>query len=162
MLNSKENKMFKKILLTLAMVLFTCTSAFAAGACVLTATFNGQDYRYKYYVCTADASDGTVANTTVTGFSGYWLTSVETWPGGTAPTDASDMTLLDATTGLDLLGTNGTDLIDATTPGVAGPSIGGTAHELMANGNLTMVVTQQAAATNSAIMNIRITVRKKK
>ena len=96
---------------------------------------------------------------TVTGFHDFYIYSVETWPGGTAPTDASDFTLLDATTGEDLLGGNGTDAIDATTPKTVFPR--STAMSLnfyhMVKGNLTLTIVQQAAATNDAIMNIRIT-----
>ena len=47
--------------------------------------------------------------------SGEWcLLGVETKPGGTAPTDATDLTIKNAL-GADLLGGNGTDLVDATT-----------------------------------------------
>ena len=149
------------MILTVMAVLMISVQSHAAGACVLTqsGTHPGAERMWRQYTCTADAADGTVANYTVVGFTDYYIYSVETWPGGTAPTDASDLTLLDAVTGEDLLGANGTDAIDATTPKTIFPK--STAMGLnfyhMVKGNLTLVVTQAAVATNSAVMNIRIT-----
>ena len=150
-----------KKLLIIILLLVLPTSVFAAGACVLTQTGSqpGASKMWRQYTCTADAADGTVAAYTVTGFYDYYIYSVETWPGATAPTDASDFTLLDAVTGEDLLGGNGTDAIDATTPKTILPksAAAGLNFYHLVKGNLTLTVVQQAAATNSAIMNIRIT-----
>ena len=153
----------KKSFLSLVTILFIfgcfTVSVFAAGECVLTqsGTHPGQDIMWRQYTCTADASDGSVPAHTITGLSGFYLYSVETWPGATAPTDASDLTLLDATTGEDLLGGNGTDAVDATTPKTIAPK--STAMDLnfyhMVKGNLTMNITNNSV--NSAIINVRVT-----
>ena len=155
----------KRLLTMLTVILFIAgcfiTPAYAAGSCVLTqsGTQPGSERMWRQYTCTADDSDGTVPAYTVTGFYDFYIYSVETWPGGTAPTDASDFTLLDAVTGEDLLGGNGTDAIDATTPKTILPRSASMSLNFyhMVKGNLTLTITQQAAATNSAIMHIRIT-----
>lgn len=45
--------------------------------------------------------------------TGWYLWLVTAWPGGTAPTDASDLTITDLD-GIDILGGRGTNLLDAT------------------------------------------------
>ena len=148
------------VLLTILMLLVS-TMAMAAGTCVLTQTGSqsGAEHIWRQYTCTADAAAGTVPAYTVTGFHDFYIYSVETWPGAPAPTDASDFTLLDAITGEDLLGGNGTDAIDATTPKTIFPKSAamGLNFYHMVKGNLTLTIVQQAAATNSAVMHIRIT-----
>ena len=152
-------KLWIAVLLILLLISIPSTSVFAAGTCVLTqsGSQSGGEHIWRQYTCTADAADGTVAAYTVTGFFDFYIYSVETWPGGTAPTDASDFTLLDAITGEDLMGGNGTDAIDATTPKTVLPR--STAMNLnfyhMVKGNLTLTITNNVV--NSAIMNIRIT-----
>ena len=151
----------KKLLIVLIMlVLLIPTVALATGTCVITQSGSqpGAEHRWVHYTCTADGS-GLMAAYTVTGFFDFYIYSVETWPGGTAPTDASDFTLLDAITGEDLMGGNGTDAIDATTPKTVLPksAAAGLNFYHMVKGNLSLVIVQQAAATNNAIMNVRIT-----
>lgn len=53
------------------------------------------------------------SNGTLFDIRGLKLYSVKAYPGATAPTDATDLTITDEY-GVDLLGTKGTDLIDAT------------------------------------------------
>ena len=109
-------KLWTAVVLTLLLISIP-TVALATGTCVLiqAGSQSGADKMWRQYTCTADGS-GLMAAYTVTGFFDRYIYSVETWPGGTAPTDASDFTLLDAVTGEDLMGGNGTDAIDATTP----------------------------------------------
>ncbi len=153
----------KRLLITSIIALFiigyVAMPVFAAGTWVLTQSGSqpGSDRMWRQYTCTADDSDGSAPAYTVTGFSGFYIYSIETWPGGTAPTDATDFTLLDSTTGEDLLGANGTDAIDATTPKTIFPR--STAMSLnfyhLVKGDMTINITNNSV--NSAIMNVRIT-----
>ena len=152
----------KRLLLTISTCLITgffAASVFAAGSWTLVSSGSspGSDLRWMQYQATADASDGSVPDYTVTGFSGFFLYTVETWPGTTAPTDATDCTLSDATTGEDLLGGNGTNGIDATSsltllPKSAAMDI---SYTPPIKGSLTLGVTNNSV--NSAIINVRIT-----
>ena len=142
----------KKILLIIAFCLMS-VQAWAAGTCVENASdsFNGEALRWKTYTCTADSSDGTMDNTTVTGFKGYYLYTVETWPGATAPTDDSDYTLSDGDTpSKDLMDSNGVDGIDQTTKEIHIPSV-----YYMVKGNLVLAISNNAV--HSAIIYVRIT-----
>ena len=147
------------VFIAMLFILGFTTIAFAAGSCVLTqaGTQTGSDRMWRQYTCTADASAATVPAYTVTGFYDFYIYSVETWPGAVAPTDATDFTLLDAVTGEDLLGGNGTDAIDATTPKTIFPRSAAMALNFyhMVKGNLTLTITNNAV--NSAVMNVRIT-----
>lgn len=132
---------------------------FAAGSWTIVSSGSdpGTDLRWIHYQATADASDGSVPDYTVTGFSRYFLYTVETWPGSPSPTDATDLTLSDAVTGEDLLGGNGTDGIDATSPLTLfcySPGMD-TIYTPPIKGNLTIGVTNNSV--NSAIINVRIT-----
>jgi len=103
------------IALIIAVSLLTPTWGLAAGTCVLTdASSLGNNRSWREYRCTADPSDGSIDVFTVDSLSDFYLYSVETWPGAVAPTDASDLTLIDTTTGEDLLGGSGLNSIDAT------------------------------------------------
>lgn len=150
---------FKTLLAAIIFALLSVCQVFAVGTWVLTqsGTHPGGERMWRQYTCTADAADGSAPAYTVTGFHDFYIYSVETWPGDTTPTDATDLTLLDATTGEDLLGGNGTDSIDATTPKTILPR--STAMGLnfyhMVKGNMTLNITNNSV--NSAIMNIRIT-----
>ena len=151
-------RLLSTFILTLFIVGCFTLPSFAAGTCVLTqsGTKPGGERMWRQYTCTADNPAGTIAYT-VTGFYDFYIYSIETWPGTTAPTDATDLTLIDATTGEDLLGGNGTDAIDATTPKTVIPR--STAMSLnfyhMIKGNMTLTITNNAVA--EAIMNVRIT-----
>lgn len=140
-------------------ILFLCfaVQANAAGTCVLTqgGSFPGAAKRWLQYTCTADAADATIGNTTITGFRDYYLYSVETWPGATAPTDVSDLTLSDSDSE-DLLAGNGTDGIDATDKNTILPESAymGLKFFHMIKGNLTLAISGNAV--NSAIINVRV------
>ena len=149
-----------KRLLFVLFILGFYANIFAAGTCVITESRTGGDIRWIQYTCTADDDDATVTDYTVTGFDGFYLHSVETWPGSPSPTDATDLQLLDAVSGFDLLGGNGTNGIDATTPVVILPSVAATTFYHMIKGNLTIDIDSNAAS--SAVMQIRITGTKDK
>ena len=151
--------MIKKILsIVMVLVLFSATT-FAAGSWVLTASGSqpGSERMWRQYTGTADSADGSLPAHTVTGFHDFYIYSIETWPGGTSPTDATDLTLLDAVTGEDLLGANGTDAIDATTPKTIFPRSAAMSLNFyhLVKGNMTINVTNNSV--NSAIINVRIT-----
>lgn len=109
--------------------------------------------------CTASADNASYPATVVNTLSGIstWdlrglkLYSVKAIPGGTAPTDESDLTITDEY-GVDLLGGKGTNLIDATsktwTP--AGPS--NYALPALITGNITVNITNNAV--NSAVVTL--------
>ena len=108
----------KKLFAALIILLLLSTPAMAlpsAGdsACVLTQTGSqpGAEHMWRQYTCTADSGDGSMDAYTVTGFFDFYLYSVETWPGATAPTDETDFTLLNAVTGEDMMGGNGAGAI---------------------------------------------------
>jgi len=134
-------------------------SAFGDGSCVESLQYLGENTIDVTFSCTGDASDGTVpdtaiASTTMTELRrGYWLVEVYTWPGATAPTDASDFTLED-NNGLDVLGAAGTDKIDATSDLRFFPlnSASATANYPVKATSLTMKTTNQAV--HSAIWSV--------
>lgn len=148
----------KKILLALTMLLLFAVQAHAVGTCTKTSAYNGINVRTATYTCTDDAADAdnTAFTATITGFGGFYLYTVETWPGTTAPTDDSDYTLKDGE-GEDLMGAYGTDGIDATTKETHIPK--STAADLnlypIIHGDLTLAITNQNV--ESAIIYFRIT-----
>jgi hypothetical protein len=112
--------------------------------------------------CTADATAHTFPATVINDLAvdsdgrtfdlrGLKLYSVKAAPGGTAPTDATDLTITDEY-GVDLIGGRGTDFIDATsktwTP--AGPAT----YNLPAliTGDVTVTITNNAV--DSAIVTL--------
>jgi len=148
----------RNLLLAVALLLIPSIT-FGAGTCVLdqSGTQSGGNRMWRQYLCTADAADASMGAYTVTGFYDFYLYSVETWPGSTAPTDATDFTLLEAVTGEDVMGGNGTDAIDATTTSTVLPrsSFMSLNFYHMIKGNMTLTITNNAV--NSAEMYIRIT-----
>ena len=79
---------------------------------------NGR-YRTLRLLCTADETDGSfdlaIPDDAMAFIGGWILERILTKPGGTAPTDASDLTLTDPEEATaDLLATEGADIIDAT------------------------------------------------
>lgn len=107
--------------------------------------------------CTGDAANGsfpaTVLNTLQTDFrlEGLQFYSIKTIPGGTAPTDNSDITITDEY-GVDLLGGKGTNLISATLKKWAlfGPE--NFAVSALITGNTTITITNNVV--NSAVITI--------
>jgi len=129
-----------------------------AGSCVLSNTRNGINLRWLEYICTADASDGTIAPKVIPGFVDYFIYSAEAWPGATAPTDGSGYTITDEE-GEDFLGGNGATAIDDVNKTTIVPKStkANATFQHHVKGDLTLTITQAAVATNSAIINIRIT-----
>lgn len=112
--------------------------------------------------CTADSSNGSYPATIINPLAvtsdgrtfdirGLKLYSVKCYPGGTAPTDATDLTITDEY-GIDLLGGKGTDVIDATskTWTLVGPS--GCYSPALITGNLTVTITNNSV--NSAVTTL--------
>jgi len=87
------------------------------------------------------------------GVMGWNLYMVKTWPGGTAPTDASDLTITEApddgeSYAGDILGSAGTDQIDATSTLAFVPLIGGQAAAVPLLTNVfTIAVTNNSVAS---------------
>ncbi len=148
----------RKLLLAVALLLIPSIT-FGAGTCVLdqSGTQSGGNRMWRQYLCTADASDGSMAAFTVGGFYDFYIYSIETWSGTTAPTDNTDFTLLEAVTGEDIVGGNGTDGIDATTSNTVLPrsSFMSLNFYHMIKGDLTLTITNNSV--NSAEMYIRVT-----
>jgi len=109
-------------------LVLTCTAG-AAG--------DGNAHLYPATVINPLAVD---SNGTAYDIRGLKLYSVKAYPGTTAPTDATDATITDEH-GVDLLGTKGTNLIDATSKTwiPAGPE--GYAFPALITGNITLTIT---------------------
>ena len=123
----------KRIFLTILFVLFAVNVFGASGTCVevdnpnltgeATWGFIKDDRNFKVgewvtVLCThsgTDALDAAFAEALMARLRGKFVYRIKSWPGSTAPTDATDLELTDNDS-LALLGaTNGTDFIDATT-----------------------------------------------
>ena len=146
------------IALIIAVSLLTPTWGLAAGTCVIdeTKTQHSSNLTWREYRCTADPSDGSFDVYSAGGFSGFYLYSVETWPGAVAPTDASDLTLIDATTGEDLLGGSGLNSIDATDANTVIPRSSFMSVNFYHMMKDTLNLTITGNSVNSAIINVRI------
>jgi len=110
------------------------------------------------YHCIADAGDASVLDTEMskaiyTQLSGWSLDSVKTVPGGTGPTDDTDLVIHDQDD-LDILGGNGANMIDNATVNATVPSVDGQNKRIPITGKLTTVVTNNAV--NSAIFDIKM------
>ena len=146
--------------LALLIFLLFAGNAFAAGTCVPTYQDNGTVYAITY-TCTADAAlatyPSTALNTSVTKMlkdRSFHLYEVYTSPGGTAPTDETDLALTDAN-GLDVLGGAGTNGIDATSDLRFFPenSDGAYSFPYITGTVYTMAITNNAV--NSAVTTIQ-------
>ena len=157
--------MKKLITLLIGLFLFVPFAAFAAGTITQAITSDRQygpnnAFRAVTLSCTGDAANGTLPATALSTAilatlhsGGYALFKVQTYPGGVAPTDASDMTITDGT-GADILGGNGANQIDATSKLEFYPLIGATPVLQPVIGTWTVNITQQAVATNSATFTV--------
>ena len=116
----------KKFLLICVVTLLMPAFSFAAGTCVESGANNpvyiyaGRDKvgEILTLLCThhTDKSlSATIAASTMVKLSGKWVFAVKSYPGTTAPTDATDLSIVDSD-GLSLLGVadNGLNFIDAT------------------------------------------------
>jgi len=100
--------MFKKIATIIVSLVFIACSVFAAGTTTQKIIENGSE-GYAWIVSfTADASDGSIPDTVITGSNnnvkGCYLYQVETKPGGNAPTDNWDVVIYGADNSTDVLG----------------------------------------------------------
>ena len=109
-------------LIIIGVLLMCASSAFAAGTCPAAKLYTDTNKRTLILSCVAH-TDGTLSapiGAPYIGFvNGMYLYSFTVYPGGTAPTDDSDLDITASRTGTnyseDILGGNGTDAIDATT-----------------------------------------------
>lgn len=144
--------LFKLITVLIALFLFS-TPAFADGIASETAERMTHPETGKAILkvtlnCTIGATDVTIGPA-IDGhvLKGRKLTHVETVPGTTAPTDASDLTLSTAN-GLDILDGEGTDLIDSTSIlGTVG-GVNGVDKPMIIDTVLTFAVTNNVAANS--------------
>lgn len=112
-------------------------------------------------LCTCEAAAATftsVVLNTLAGMSdydlvGFFLYSVKVWPGATAPTDASDLTITDVD-GIDLLGGRGTDLIDSAS--LTSCCVGTTSTDMPMpiTGPITLNISGNVV--NAAVINIKL------
>ncbi len=111
-----------------------------------------------HLVCTANDPATTISSSidTISGVNTYSLAgtnlhNVKSYPGATAPTDASDLTITDSY-GVDLLGGKGTNLIDSTdyTQTLVGPS--GAYAPQRSIGTKSVTITNNAVA--NAVINL--------
>jgi hypothetical protein len=104
----------KKILILIALLLIPCM-AFAEGSVSVTKdTINGGDVEIIAFAFIANAAGtatvpATSSSTVYPGDKAGYIIKVVTDPGSPAPTDDYDVSLIDATTGADLLGGEGAD-----------------------------------------------------
>lgn len=146
--------------LTLAVFLIAilaASNAFAVpGTCDLSFEHKQGNDLWQDWICVGDSGDGTYPTFTVSGFKGYYLYSVETWPGGTTPDALTDFTLTDRKSE-DLLGENGIGSIDDTDGNTIIPKSAFMTlnfyHKV--KGDLTGAITGNT--THSAIVNVTIT-----
>ena len=85
------------------------------------------------------------ANGSLFDIRGLKIYSVKAYPGTTAPTDATDVTITDEF-GIDLLGGKGADLVDATTKTFIPSGPGAFAQPALITGNITINITNNAVA----------------
>lgn len=133
--------------------------AIAGGTCVHTNTKAQYDKLFVLVTCTADASDASmsaaVPSTAMRQLSGRYIYNIVTYPGGTAPTDNSDIAIADSDS-YDVVTASGNGLnkIDATTTRAfytEGPD-GGDEYYLV-HEDKTLTITQSNNSVNSAIVN---------
>jgi len=122
---------------------------------------NQYDMIEVHLLCSAEAAAATftsrvlqslagMANFDITGYSLY---NVKVFPGATAPTDASDLTITDVD-GVDLLGARGTDLIDASSMTSCCAGSTNTEMPMPVTGPITINISNNAV--NAAIINIKL------
>jgi hypothetical protein len=113
--------------------------------------------------CTGDASDGSFPATNINtlvkalGFDirGMKIAEVKAAPGGTAPTDASDVEITDEN-GIDILGARGTNFIDATSKTYMVPGPASQHQPVLITGDLTVAITNNAvhSAVTTIVLNL--------
>jgi hypothetical protein len=113
----------KKVIVAASLMLLCATSVLAAGSCAeaISTVDGGEKLKKKLTLtCThaAGALSDPISTANINRLAGMWVYSGKAYPGGTAPTDASDLTIVATKTGtnksIDILGANGVDALDAT------------------------------------------------
>lgn len=114
-------------------LVLTCTAGAAGDA---------NAAKYPATVLNTLAVDGDGVSFDIRGLKLY---AVKAYPGTTAPTDASDVTITDEF-GVDLLGGKGADLVDATTKTYIPAGPGAFAQPALITGNITLNITSNEVA----------------
>jgi hypothetical protein len=145
----------KRILLTLLIICFATTFAYAAGETieeqVVSYNRQGREYVEVTFSILGDASSGAISDTDMAfDANGYFLYNVEVDPGATQP-DAADVLIMTAS-GRDLLYGGGTNLVHAT----ATQSMSGAMPFFeIVTGTLTLDVDNQGTA--AALYTVKLT-----
>jgi hypothetical protein len=163
----------KKLLLTILAFFILTVPSFAVGTIAVTNDniyYNSDDtvaFRVTTITFTADAAAGTIPDLeindsttgmigptkSILGWYGYFL-EIDCNHSGTEPTEDSEIYIYQS--GIDLLGGNGVNQVDNTTEREVFFYFGSTKVTRPFYDTLTVRITQQAAATNSATGTIRI------
>lgn len=145
----------KRILITLLTILLFAGLSHAAGTCTDPSMFLGhldgpKTSNVRVQVdCTADAADGSYPDTTIGNVGGY-LMSVDFDPGTvTVPTTGIDMTVELGSTGIDLLGGAGADIVTSADALIT-PLVGAVSAPKSFTGNL--IVKFSGNTENSATL----------
>jgi len=162
-------KKFMKTMFVFIVILLFAHSAFAAvgtvtGAATVVKKIAGQPAVVKVVLtCTGGTAGeaGTYPATVINTLSGVSSTTllglnlhyIQVYPGGTAPVDASDMTI--TMDGVDILGGRGTDLIDNTSLTSCAPGTVGAVGDIPITGNITLNISGNTTA--SAVVTIILT-----
>jgi hypothetical protein len=156
-----------KKVLTLAMLLVFiaafATGAFAEGSVTVSkSTVNGGDIEIVSFAFIANATGvatvpATSSSTVYPGDKAGYILKMVTDPGATAPTDDYDITLIDATTGADLMGGEGANR-DTANSEEAAPKIGNAYAANFAPVAFTMTLTGNSA--NSATGTVYVYIAK--
>ena len=151
----------KKLFVTFLILLFSVSVVYAGFTGTSTPYYNratGKLEGFIVHIICTNSSPATAQSSsidTMTGISSYNLSgtklhNVKVYPGATAPTDASDLEIIDPY-GIDLLGGKGTDLIDSTskTQTLVGPS--GAYAPQRSIGTKSIIITNDSV--NSSVTN---------
>jgi hypothetical protein len=143
-----EAFLMKKAILALILLVLIPFSSFAAGA----ATYTISTPDPKSMIITVSIVDDANGTTLlISGVSGYWLCSMETNPGTTAPQDNYDI-VINSASGADILGGAGQNR-DQTNTEIAYPTIDSTSGQkgcVPVNGNVSLVLSGNNVA-NAAV-----------
>jgi hypothetical protein len=151
----------KRTLILATLLCLLATPAFAAPGSVVQSLWLSRDESVGILTLTWTAGDGadagtipaTALSTAITAkLKGMFIWRVATAPGGTAPDDLYDL-VLNGSSGADLMGSA---LLDRSTTltEYAMPLIGGTPAPCVFDGELTLVITNNAVASSTGVIKI--------
>ncbi len=162
--------MFNRVFFPVIIVLFLFAgNAHSGGSCAMASRGIKANNAINFVLiqCTADASDGSMSaalNTeTMNALSGRLIYNVTAYPGGTAPTDESDLAIVDSR-GKSLMTAagNGLNFIDSTTlTEKYTENAEGNDHYQSVHKGFPLTFTITGNSVNSAIMNISLDVSSK-